>query len=105
MKGLPAIATASATATTTTATTTTAAAAATVLCLVDAYPPTIDLLPVHLRNRVLGVGGRVEGHETETARATRVPVGDDLGLRDRTEPLESLTKGLVVRIPAEAANK
>src|SRR5262245_27794283 len=76
------------------ATAATAAAAATraLLRLVDVQRPAAQLAPVQLRDGLLGllVGAHLD--EGKAARAARLTVGDDLGVRDGAELPEGVAQ-------------
>ncbi len=100
-----ATATAAATATATEATASTATAGSTFLSFVYGEGAPIELCAIHLLHRLLRRSAVCETHETEAARATRVPIRHHLGILNGAEAFERFPKPLIVRIPTEAAYK
>ena len=93
----PAAAAVTAAAATATATATTAAP---VLSLVDSDRPAVQLTAIHLLDGRLGIGGCLEGHESETTRTSSISVRDYLGFDDRTKSLECGPQAGIRSIPA-----
>src|SRR5688500_17218739 len=60
----------------------------------DRAAPAVELAAVELRDRVLGVFGRVHLDEAEAARLPGEPVGDDGGRQDVTALAEELPQAI-----------
>lgn len=87
------------------AVTATTSATATLTRLADVDPTTVELSSIHLLDGGVGITRIRERHETETAAAARLTVGDDLCVENLTEGLKGLPKSLVVGGPGEATHK
>ena len=82
-----------------------AAVIAAIVGAVDAQGATVELGSVHGLEGALRVLAVLVRHETETAAAARLAIGDDLGLDDRSVLLECGAKARVIRIPTKTTNK
>lgn len=93
----------STTSTTTVTSSTSTSALGTSIGKVDFDAPAIKLLLVEVLDGSLGFGLRAEGHESEATGAAGVAVPHDDRVKDLAEFRESITEGIIGRVPAQIA--